>query len=68
MDSRCRMGGEYVGVLSCADDLFLISPTMDGLQDKLNICERYAQEHNLKLSSTNVNSVKSKTKCMAFFC
>ena len=29
------------------------------------ICSEYAQEHNLKFS-TNVNPVKSKTKCLAF--
>ena len=38
---------------------------MDGLQDMLRVCERYALEHNLKFS-TNINPTKSKTKCMAF--
>ena len=61
------MGGEYVGVLRYADDLLLISPTIDGLQDMLRVCEGYALEHNLKFS-TNVNPAKSKTKCMAFLC
>ena len=65
MNIGCRIGGEYVGILGYADDLFLISPTMDGLQDMLNVCERYALEHNLRFS-TNENPVKSKTKCMAF--
>ena len=67
MNVGCRIGGDYVGVLGYADDLFLISPTMDGLQDMLKVCERYAMEHNLKFS-TNENPVKSKTKCMAFLC
>ena len=67
MNIGCRIGGEYVGVLGYADDLFLISPTMDGLQDMLTACERYASEHNLRFS-TNENPVKSKTKCMAFLC
>ena len=61
----CRLGKDYVGVLGYADDLFLISPTIDGLQDMLKICERYAKNHNLKFS-TNQNPAKSKTKCMAF--
>ena len=28
-------------------------------------CEMYAQEHNLQFS-TNINPIKSKTKCMTF--
>ena len=58
--------GKYVGVLGYADDQFLISPMINGLQDILKVCDRYAQEH-LKLS-TNINPAKSKTKCMTFLC
>ena len=61
----CWLGRDYVGVLGYADDLFLIAPTIDGLQDMLKVCERYAGEHNLRFS-TNTNPNKSKTKCMAF--
>ena len=61
----CWLGRDYVGVLGYADDLFLIAPTIDGLQDMLKVCERYAGEHNLQFS-TNTNPNKSKTKCMAF--
>ena len=67
MNVGCRMGGEYVGVLGYEDDLFLISPTLNGLQEMLRVCERYALEHNLKFSM-NINPTKSKTKCMAFLC
>ena len=61
----CWLGRDYVGALGYADDLFLLAPTIDGLQDMLKVCERYAGEHNLKFS-TNTNPNKSKTKCMAF--
>ena len=61
----CFLGKDYVGVVGYADDLFLLSPAMDGFQDMLKICERYASDHNLKFS-TNENPIKSKTKCMAF--
>jgi hypothetical protein len=61
----CWLGQNYVGVVGYADDLFLISPSIDGLQDMLRVCERYAGDHNLKFS-TDVNPNKSKTKCMAF--
>ena len=43
----------------------LLSPTLDGLQRMINICELYANDHNLTFS-TNENVNKCKTKCMAF--
>ena len=36
----------YVGVVGYADDLFLMCPTLDGLQKMLNVCEKYASDHN----------------------
>ena len=61
----CHVGQTYVGVVGYADDLLLLSPSMDGLQEMLKVCEQYAESHNLKFS-TNSNPQKSKTKCMAF--
>ena len=61
----CHVSKTYVGVLGYADDLLLLSPSLDGLQEMLKVCEEYAESHNLKFS-TNVNPQKSKTKCMAF--
>ena len=60
----CYMDNTYVGVLGYADDLFLLSPSIDGLQEMLKVCEEYARSHNLKFS-THVNPQKSKTKCSA---
>ena len=42
-----------------------MSPTIDGLQEMLTVCEKYADSHNLKFS-TDIDPQKSKTKCMAF--
>ena len=42
-----------------------MSPTFDGLQKMLLICEKYASAHNLRFS-TDPNAKKSKTKCIAF--
>ena len=64
-DRMNPVGENYAGVTGYADDLFLMSPTVDGLQEMLFVCERYAEKHNLKFS-TNSNPQKSKTKCMAF--
>ena len=59
------INGAFVGILRYADDNFLLSPTLDGLQGMLNTCADYASEHNLTFS-TNEDPKKSKTKCMAF--
>ena len=42
-----------------ADDLFLMVPTLDGLQTMIQTCESYAKEHNLVFSTH-----KCKTKCL----
>ena len=60
----CWINGEFVGIVGYADDNMLLSPTLDGLQRMINICELYAAEHNLTFS-TNENANKCKTKCMA---
>ena len=65
LKSGCHVGSNYVGVIGYADDLFLMSPTIDGLQEMLRVCEKYADSHNLKFS-TDIDPQKSKTKCMAF--
>ena len=59
------VGRNYVGVLGYADDLYLMSPSVDGLQEMLKVCEKYAENHNLKFS-TDEKPSKSKTKCMAY--
>ena len=42
-----------------------MSPSLEGLQQMLHVCENYAIKHNLKFS-TDQNPKKSKTKCMAY--
>ena len=65
MNIGCCKGRNYVGVLGYADDLYLMVPCIDGLQEMLKVCEKYAEDHNLKFS-IDVNPNKSKTKCMAY--
>ena len=42
-----------------------MAPTLDSLQEILKVCERYANNHNLRFS-TDDNPNKSKKKCMAY--
>ena len=59
--SRCGYGCHYQGSVNhlyYADDMVLLSPTPFGLQQLLDICEKYAREHDILFNST-------KTVCMA---
>ena len=61
----CWMKNVFVGITVYADDIVLLSPSIDGLQNMINTCSRYAKTHNLTFS-THENPTKSKTKCVAF--
>ena len=61
----CWIEGEYFGMIGYADDLFLLAPSTNALQEMLKSCDDYAEKHNL-MFSTDDDPRKSKTKCMAF--
>ena len=60
----CWVGDTFGGIVGYADDLLLMAPTVDGLQEMITTCERYAEDHNL-VFSTHPNPAKCKTKCLA---
>jgi len=55
----CHVGGTFVGALSYADDLTLLSPSLQGLRSMLRVCEHFGQEF-----SVSFNPVK--TQCIHF--
>ena len=61
----CWMNNEFIGIIVYADDIALLSPSLDGLQNMVDTCTSYAKVHNLTFSTHEIPS-KSKTKCMAF--
>ena len=61
----CLITGKYVGIDVYADDIVLLSPSLDGLQNMIDTCSTYAKTFNLEFS-THENPNKSKTKCMSF--
>ena len=61
----CWLNDMYAGIMGYADDIWLLSPTQDGLQEMVHICSEYSEKHNLSFS-THPDSRKSKTKCIAF--
>ena len=63
--SGCWIGGYYRGIFGYSDDNWVMAPSLSALQDILKTCEEFAASHNLKFS-TDPNTIKCKTKCMAF--
>ena len=61
----CWIEDSYLGMLGYADDNFILSPTLDGLQEMLDTCQKYVEDHNLQFS-TDIIPAKSKTKCLAY--
>ena len=47
----CWANGNYVGIVAYADDLLLLSQTINGLQEMTKTCEDYGNTHNLTLST-----------------
>ena len=66
MSLGCHIKGFWVGACGYADDLILMAPSRDVLQNMLNVCQSYAIEHNLEFSTDPVPT-KSKSKCI-YFC
>ena len=61
----CWINGEFMGILGYADNNVLLSPTLDGLQQMIRMCEQYAKEHitsHLAQIRTHVNA-KQNARC-----
>ena len=61
----CWINGMYAGIMGYADNMWLLSPTQDGLQEMVQICSDYCKNLNLSFS-THPDSRRSKTKCIAY--
>ena len=57
----CQLGGVFMGILINADDIILLAPSVNGIQNMVKICELFSMK-----SSTNNVVEKSKTKCIIF--
>ena len=61
----CHLGDTFLGAFGYADDVTLLSPSREGLQVMLDICENFASSHSMQFSTDSIPS-KSKTKCLFF--
>ena len=51
----CHISRTYCGVFEYADDLTIVSPTLFGLRQMIEICEEYASEMDLLLNPKSLN-------------
>ena len=62
--TECWVNDKFIGIVGYADDLLLLSPTLDRLQEMVKTCEEFATRNNLKFSTHHV--LKQCKQCMAF--
>ena len=55
----------FIGVFGYADDICLLSPSPQGLQDMMNICRKYFEDYAIEITC-DPDEKKSKTKCIIF--
>jgi len=46
-DYGCHVGSVFFGCFIYADDIIILSPTLCGLQEMLNVCTRYSLSHDI---------------------
>ena len=63
--SGCIIGHYYAGCFAYADDLLFLCPSRGGLQEMLDIAQKYVEEHKIAFS-THPEPAKSKTKGIIF--
>ena len=55
----CHFSGHFVGCFIYADDITLLSPSRNALNNMLDVCKEYAEAYDILFNAT-------KTKCMFF--
>ncbi len=48
----CYMGNNYVGGMGYADDIKLLWPSLNGMQQMVDMCADYADEFNIKFDDS----------------
>ena len=64
----CRISQHFVGALSYADDITLLSPSLKALQYMVNICEEYGKEFNVTFNDKKTTGMvfgTSNVNCKA---
>jgi uncharacterized protein YerC len=49
-DIGCHIGREYLGALAYADDICLVAPSVDAMNQMLHVCEKFAHDYYVKFN------------------
>ena len=65
---RCNIGDNYFGALGYADDLTLLSPSVNALTKMITICEIFANEYSVMFKQRKQLefSLVNKRNCVKF--
>ena len=61
----CKINNLYFGCFGYADDIALVAPCREALQQMVNICKGFFAKHGIKIS-TDPNPTKTKTKVLVY--
>ena len=61
----CWIDKTFVGIIIYADDIILLSPSLDGLQNMIHTCFEYATKHNLIFSTNDDPKKKNLMHCLS---
>ena len=59
----CNIGRSYIGVLGCAVDLTLLSPSVNALSNMFGICEEYAKEYDIVFNCKKTVGIQFGNRC-----
>ena len=59
----CNIGRSYIGVLGYADDLTLLSPSVNALSKMVGICEEYAKEYDIVFNCKKTVGIQFGNRC-----
>ena len=59
----CNIGRSYIGVLGYADDLTLLSPSVNALSKMVGICEEYVKEYDIVFNCKKTVGIQFGSRC-----
>ncbi len=60
----CYVGHEYFGCVSYADDMKLLCPSIKGLQQMIETCERFGEQYSVKYNAKKSMCIKKFNDCI----
>ena len=56
-DIGCHVGSKFCGAFAYADDIILLRPSINGLQNMLNCCSKFAIDHDVIFNPAKSKSI-----------